>query len=118
MREDGTTWSLVEGPEASVDLEFPEATRHTIAVRIAPVSDLTETQWIRVLLNGRVLGEKPLNRGSQTVRFNAPAGLWRGGRALLVLQFSQVASGDGKHPSHSAAVDWIEWTPRAIAADR
>jgi hypothetical protein len=114
-REDGTTWSLVEGPEASVDLEFSEATRHTIAVRIAPVSDLTETQWIRVVLNGHVLGEKPLNRGSQTVRFNAPARLWRGGRALLVLQFSQVASGDGKRPSRSAAVDWIDWTPSAEA---
>ncbi len=116
QHDDGTTWAWVRGSEASVDLGLLESIAHTIAIRLAPSTDLAGTQWIRVVLNGHVLGEKRLNRGSQVVHFNAPARFWRDGRALLVLQFSRIGSGAAGSTPLSAAVDWIEWTPRSRPA--
>jgi hypothetical protein len=115
-RDDGTTWASVEGPEASIDLGPVESAPHRLSIRLAPFPGLSGPQWVRAVLNGEVLGERPLQRGTETLTFQAPARFWLGDRNLLVLQFSRVARSDGTGRSRSAEVDWIEWTPRRKAA--
>jgi len=116
-KDSGETRVSIPGPEASIDLGPAEATAHRLSIRLAPVSGLSGTQWVRVVLNGEVLGERPLRSGVQTLTFEAPARCWFGDHNLLVLQFSRIGRGDGTGPSRAAAVDWIEWTPRASGAD-
>lgn len=112
-RSDGTTWVWVLGHEASIDLGLTELAPHQVAIRVAALPGLAGSQWIRLVLNGHVLGEKRLRPGPRELRFNAPARFWRGGDSVLVLQFGRVRPGDGGGPPRSAAVDWIEITPRA-----
>ena len=109
---DEISGAWVRGHEASFDLGTFEALSGRIALRVAPFPGLPEAQWIRVVLNGHVLGERELQPGAQTLAFKAPARYWSDGPALLVLQFSQTNTGGAEvHPPRSAAVEWIEWTP-------
>jgi hypothetical protein len=86
----GVTVAWVLGLEASVDIDRVESTATPIRIRLRPHRELGEDQWVRVLLNERVLGVERLRAGPQIIAFDAPSEFWRGGRDLLVLQFSRV----------------------------
>jgi hypothetical protein len=109
---DGISGVWVRGHEASVDLDSFEAQLGEIAIRVAPFPGLPEAQWIRVVLNGHVLGQSELQPGAQTLTFKTPARYWNDGPGLLVLQFSQTNTAAAEvHPPRSAAIEWVEWTP-------
>ena len=111
-RADGTTLARVLGREANVDIGLGEPMPGRITIRLWPNRRLAGSLWIRVLLNGRELGVRPLKPWPRVIGFDVPTEVWRSGRDLLVLQFSEVCREDGSGRQRSAAVDWIEWTPR------
>ena len=69
-------------------------------------------QELRLLVNGRDLGTRALERAPQIIDFDAPAECWTAGRNLLVLQLREMLKPrDGRGLPRAAAVDEIEITP-------
>lgn len=104
---------LVTGPEAAVVAPRRVAEAARIQVRASSLRGL-DRQELRLLVNGRDLGTRALERAPQIIDFDAPAECWTTGRNLLVLQLREVVKPrDGRGLPRAAAVDWIEITPVA-----
>jgi hypothetical protein len=104
----GVTVARVVGREASVDIHRVEAAADPIRIRLWPHREIGENQWVRVLFNDHVLGERRLGAGPQIIEFEVPIHAWREGRNLLVLQFSRLCCENLKK-RRSAVVDWVDW---------
>lgn len=112
-RPAGGSVRLVTGPEAAVVAPRPAAEAARIEVRASSLRGL-DRQELRLLVNGRDLGTRALERGPQIAVFDAPAECWREGRNLLVLQLREVVKPrDGRGLPRAVAVDWIEISPVA-----
>jgi hypothetical protein len=110
---DGGSHRLVTGPEASVVVQRSVAGPARISVRASSLRGL-EGQEMRLLVNGRDLGTRALERAPQIADFVAPAEYWKLGRNLLVLQLREVVKpSDGGSQPRAAVVEWIEITPAA-----
>ncbi len=107
----GQSFRLVTGSEAAVVAPRPAAEAARIQVRASSLRGL-DRQELRLLVNGRDLGTRALERAPQIIDFDAPAECWTAGRNLLVLQLREVVKPrDGRGLPRAAAVDWIEITP-------
>ena len=104
---------LVTGPEAAVVAPRPVAEAARVSLRVSSLRGL-DRQELRLLVNGRDLGTRALERAPQIIDFDAPAEYWKPGGNLLVLQLREVVKPrEGRGLPRAAAVDWIEITPVA-----
>jgi hypothetical protein len=109
----GGSVRLITGPEAAVVAPRPVAEAARIILRVSALRGI-DHQELRLLVNGRDLGTRALERAPQIIDFDAPAECWQEGRNLVVLQLREVVKpGDGRSLPRAAAVDWIEITPVA-----
>jgi hypothetical protein len=90
----------------------------TIRLRVTPfVYEGMPEQRLRLHLNDRDLGERPLAAGWEDLAFDVPAEAWRPGANRLTLEFAAVESparviGSPDRRELAAAVDWLEIAPR------
>jgi hypothetical protein len=112
LRGDGETYRWVLGYEASIDLGYAVSTRHRIRIRLQAHPDLADTQWLRVVLNGHVIGQRRLGREWRNLDLHVPATVWqKGNRGCLVLQFSRACGNGGYDTYRPAAVNRIRIIP-------
>jgi hypothetical protein len=113
---DGASFRWITGREAAVLGPRSAAEAAQLSLRVWPIPGLDD-QAMRLLVNGCDLGTRALERGPQTVVFDAPAECWREGRNIVVLQLREVGEPDSDRGlPRAAAVDWIEISP--IASSR
>jgi hypothetical protein len=109
----GKSFRLVSGYEAAVVTPRPAAEAARVSLRVSPLRGI-DRQELRFLVNGCDLGTRALERGPQTVTFDAPADCWQPVRNLLVLQLRELLEPrDGHEVPRAVAVDWIDITPVA-----
>lgn len=107
----GQSFRLVTASEAAVIAPRPAAEAARVRLRVSALRGL-DHQELRLLVNGRNLGTRALERAPQTIDFDAPADCWKVGRNLVVLQLREVVKPrEGRGLPRAAAVDWIEITP-------
>jgi hypothetical protein len=109
VRDDGTTLAWVMGREASAEFGAVESSPGRLEIRLWPSRELADDMWMRALINGRVVGVRPLKPRPRVIGIDVPADVWHHDRNILVLQFMQACSDQSFEHGRSVAVDWIQW---------
>ena len=98
----------VEGPTARVRAPRASLTSATIVVELEPFGDSDgPRQQMRVLVNGKTVGDAVLTSGWQTVSFRAPASRWNYGFNILTFDFARTAPDPVTGRQLSAGIDRI-----------
>ncbi len=115
----GGSFSWVVSREATVEIRRSETSAADLVIDLWPVRSLVDSQRIRVIVNGHILGDAPLQPGWQRLAFRAQESSWLHGPNLVVLQFWTMADallglGDVREiPERAAGVQRIEVHPRS-----
>jgi arylsulfatase len=90
----GSWGSNAFGTRAQVQIEIGDEIPHTLALRLRASGTLGENveQSIRILVNGRDIGEHPVSRKWHAIRQAIPTGVLVSGRNQITLDFAHATS--------------------------